>query len=134
MPARLLVLVLAACAAVLFAGGCSHAEIVEEGSVPTPPIWLEDAGDRHLLVMRAPHPGWGLEFDRAQRTAGPTRLLITVRRPDPALLFPQQVVDKRVTTTVRTEEAAEIFGRVLDHNADGEDVPYRRVLTGNDGA
>ena len=114
--------------------GCSHAEIIETGSVPTPPISLSVAGERNLLEMLAPHPGWGLEIDRAQKTPGPTRLLVTERRPEPALLFPQQIVDKRVTTTVDADQPVEIFGRVLDHNASGDDTPYRRVIIGDDGA
>lgn len=124
-------------AMVLGTGGClsrwiggGDPQIAETGTFLGPAIDLTATDEFHVVSMRAPNPGWEIEFDRAQKTPGPTRLLMTVRRPDPTLIFPQRVVDKTMATTVPASELAEVFARVVDHGARKSDESYKRVILG----
>lgn len=121
----------AACA---LAGGCSwlqhDAQVVPERSFRGPPMSLDSSGRVHVVSMQAPNPGWNLELDRAQEAAGPTQLLMSVRRPDPAYLYTQQIVEKSVASRTRTTDPVEVYARVIDHAEKDSDVPYERVLLG----
>jgi len=122
---------------VMAAGGClsrwlgtSEPRVAETGTFLGPPIDLGATDEFHVVTMRAPNPGWEIEFDRAQKTAGPTLLLMTVRRPDPTLIFPQRVVNKTMATTVPATDPAEVYARIVDHGARTSDEAYTRVLLG----
>lgn len=92
-----------------------------------PPLALEAAGDRHVIWMTAPTPGYQLTFDRSERTAGPTRVFATIRRPDPAFVYPTVVVDQRVASDVRISQPVEVYARLIDHDASTRAAPYERV-------
>lgn len=78
-----------------------------------PPIMLDDSESVHILVMRAPNPGWSIRVDRDERIRDGERVYVTIRRPDPTMLYPQVIVDKNLRTRVRTESPIEIHARVL---------------------
>ena len=118
-----------ACLVVL--SGCSlfrAPDRVREGATfQGPPLALEAAGDRHVIRMTAPTPGYQLTFDRSERTPGPTRVFATIRRPDPAFVYPTVVVDQRVASDVRIDQPVVIFARIIDHDASTRAAPYERV-------
>ncbi|GJM19873.1 MAG: hypothetical protein DHS20C14_20860 [Phycisphaeraceae bacterium] len=125
----------AAVAGLLAVGGCSlfgsgRAEVLPSQSFRGPPMGLASTNKVHVVTMKAPHPGWRLEFDRAEEAAGPTRLLMSVRRPDPTLVYTRQIVDMSAATTVDADEPAEVYARIIEHDARRSGVPYERVLLG----
>ena len=81
-----------------------------------PPIKVELLNDAHLLIMQAPHSGWGFRIDRDERIAGGTRIFVSVRRPDPTFLYPQAIVEKKLLSDVSSDIHIEIFARVLDND------------------
>ena len=97
-------------------GGCQRWNKVDmtqriEG---VPPIMIETLSEHYLIVMRAPNSGWDIQIEKDERIRDGVRLYVTVRRPDPALMYPQAIVDKRVLTQIRTDNTIEIAGRLLD--------------------
>lgn len=79
-----------------------------------PPIRIDDSEEVHLLVMQAPNPGWSYWIDRDERTRNGKRVFVTIRRPDPTMLYPQVIVEKNLRTKVRTEIPIELSGRIVD--------------------
>lgn len=108
-----------ACVAVLcvmLAGCASENEIRPGVHFRGPSMAIDSDGDHHIVVLTAPSPGYSFEFDRSDAADGPTRLLVTIRRPDPGSLRPQVLVQQRVLTDVRSGLAVEVFARMLDHD------------------
>lgn len=99
----------------------------EHGTLQAPPMRLKEANGRHVVLFRAPTPGWTIEYDRTVRTDTDVRVLVTIRRPDPTVLMPQVIVPKNLATPVRADQAIEVYGRVLDFDSKGSETPYRRV-------
>ena len=121
---------LALIACVLLLGGCrlihksnSSQEMAVELE-QAPPITAQTLGDRHMLVMRAPNPGWSLRLDRDQRGKDEWIVFITIRRPDPAFMYPQRIVDKRLLTEVEISDPIRVIARLLDHNENGTNDDY----------
>ena len=92
-----------------------------------PQLSLETENGMHMVVMQAPSAGWSVSVDRSRQTAGPTEVLVTVRRPDPAFVYAQVIVDQRVLTRIDESQPIELFARVLDHRG-GSGRPYDRVV------
>ena len=78
-----------------------------------PPVMVETVGEHHLLIMQAPNSGWSIAIDKTEHISDGERIFITVRRPDPAFMYPQAIVEKRLLTNIRSETAMEIYARVL---------------------
>lgn len=79
-----------------------------------PQIMLEDDEQFHMVVMQAPSPGWSLRLDSTERTPDGKRVFVTIRRPDLAYVYTQQIVLMRVLTRVRLDTELEVAGRLLD--------------------
>ena len=79
-----------------------------------PQIMLEDDEEFHMIVMQAPSPGWSLRLDSTERTPEGKRVFVTIRKPDPAYVYTQQIVLMRVLTRVRLDTELEVVGRLLD--------------------
>lgn len=79
-----------------------------------PPVRVETLNNAHMLVMQAPHSGWGFRIDRDERIAEGVRVFVTVRRPDPTFLYPQAIVEKKLLSDISSETHIEIYARVLD--------------------
>lgn len=94
-----------------------------------PPIRVDDSESVHILVMRAPNPGWSFKVDRDERTSDGERVYVTIRRPDPSMLYPQVIVEKNLRTRVRTQTPIEIHARLLafDESFSGGYAPIRSV-------
>ncbi len=89
-----------------------------------PPIRLGAVDGRHLIILRAPNPGWSIGIDRAEIARHGQRVFITIRRPDPAYMHQQVIVEKRVLTDVRAEAPITIMARLLGAHESGDDRPY----------
>ncbi|MFT5422934.1 MAG: hypothetical protein ACI89L_000703 [Phycisphaerales bacterium] len=87
--------------------------------VQTPPLSLDGASGVIEITMQAPNPGWRLEFDTTKASRDGPRLLFTVRRPDPGMIFVQQVVDKAVRTDQPPTPGTRVWVRALDHGEKG---------------
>jgi len=123
--ASTLVVLLGVCAA----PGCVTRFLTDDAAIAervasAPPVTIGAMNGYHLIVMRAPNPGWSISLDATEQTPGGKRVYVTYREPDPALYYPQRIVLKRLLTRVRIETELELAGRVLDHDADAEDQPY----------
>ena len=81
----------------------------------------------HLLVMQAPSPGWSVRLDRTERTEQGKRVYITIRKPDPAYLYSQQIVLMRTLTSVRSDTTIEIAGRLLDFDESTKNKGYATI-------
>lgn len=92
-----------------------------------PPMTLEASGAKHLIVVRANSGGWSVHLDKEEIQPLGKRVYITVRRPDPAFIHTQALVDHRVLTDVPSSTPLEIVARVLDHGAKPNDRIYARV-------
>jgi len=79
-----------------------------------PPIKIEMLEDHYMLIMQSPNSGWSISIDKDERIADGMRLYVTVRRPDPAFMYPQAIVDKRMLSTVRTDSSVEVYVRLLE--------------------
>jgi hypothetical protein len=86
-----------------------------------PPILIDELDGKRMLVMQAPNSGWSITLDKDERIATGIRVFITVRRPDPAFMYPQAIVDKRVLTEIHADTEIELYARVLgfDENTKG---------------
>ena len=67
-------------------------------------------------MMEAPSPGWSIRLDATERTPIGKRVFVTIRKPDPAYQYTQQIVLMRVLTSVRLDSEIEVVGRLLEHD------------------
>ena len=116
-------------------GGCSifgssDPEVVYERTFRGPPIGLSSTERVHVVTAQAPNPGWRLVFDRSEEAPGPTQLLVSMRRPDPTLIYTHQVADLSAASDVPTDERVEVFARIIGHDERRAKTPYERVLLG----
>lgn len=120
---------LAACSATKKLPWTSSETIVDSDPAndPIPPIALAQANDRHVVAVRAPSGGWSLHIDKDERTPLGRRVFVTIRRPDPAFMHTQALVDHNAITDVPVSTPVEIVARVLDHNEDPRHRVYARV-------
>ena len=83
-------------------GGCralkkdKRAESMVQRLKDAPPIRTDTLGDNHMLVMQAPNPGWSYKLDRDDRDRDGWVVWITILKPDPAYMYPQRIVEKRL--------------------------------------
>lgn len=88
-------------------------------TVQAPPLRWDGQGGVVEVTMRAPNPGWRLEYDTVKASRDGPRLLFTVYRPDPGMIFPQQVVDKAVRTDQPPTPGTRVWVRALEHGGEG---------------
>lgn len=82
-----------------------------------------NTGPRHLIILTAPSPGWTFTFDQL----GPPgdQVYITIRRPDPRLLYPQVIVEQKMDSTVPIANPTQVYARVLDFDEKAGPQTYR---------
>lgn len=95
-----------------------------------PPVRMESLGGLHMLVMQAPNPGWTYQIDRDDIDREGWVIWVTIRKPDPAFMYPQRVVDKRLLTQIEAAKNLHVMARVLEHNEKGSDDQYARLRLG----
>ena len=99
----------------------------------TPPMKLEKSGERWVIVMSAPTPGYQIHEDFALAALGRYEVFVTVRTPNPQFIVPQVVVEQRLLTSAATKQPVEIFARVVEFDAEaapGEGDAYGPVNVG----
>ena len=92
-----------------------------------PAMSVRELDGRKLLVMQAPSPGWSIRIDATDRTPEGKRVFVTIRKPDPAFQYTQQIVLMRALTSVRANTEIEIAGRLLEHNEKTKNKGYAKV-------
>jgi len=105
----------------------TSSETIVDSDPAIPPIALTQMNDRHVVVMRAPSGGWSLHVDKDERTPLGRRVFVTARRPDPAFMHTQALVDHNAITDVPVSTPVEIVARVLEHNENPRHRVYARV-------
>lgn len=103
-------------------GNSSEAMAVELQKAP--PVRLDALDGRRMLVMQAPNPGWTIALDRDERGKDTWIVYITMKRPNPAFMYPQRIVEKRLLTEVETTQPIKIMARLLDHDQNGTKDQY----------
>lgn len=89
-----------------------------------PPIRLGEIDDRHLLIMQAPNPGWSFTIDKDEVSRHGRRVFITIRRPDPAYMYPQMIVEKQLLSDAPSSAELTIMARLLDANEKTKNRDY----------
>jgi len=108
--------------------GCSTGpRVTASDDYRGPEVRLDSSGRRHIVVLTAPNPGWSIELDRVRGRQGVDEVFVTVRRPNPEFLYTQQVVEKRISTGVRSDQPVLINARTLDF-ANTNGAPYAPVV------
>jgi len=92
-----------------------------------PPIRIDALDGNHMLVMQSPNPGWSISIDKHERIAEGEQILITVRRPDPAFMYTQNIVEKRVLTEISGSTNIVLFARVLEFGEKAGEHGYGRL-------
>lgn len=95
-----------------------------------PPIRLDQLEGRHLLVVSAPTPGWRITIDRTERRLDDTLVFVTLRRPDPGMVYAQVVVEQEVLTPVPGTREVVVYARTTDFGRRDHRPPYHPVRAG----
>jgi hypothetical protein len=113
------------CAAVFTAlAGCSRDLKINPEGYRGPRLSRAADGGKHLVVAELPSPGWAVELDATRQRADGTDVFVTLRRPNPAGVYTQQVVTQRMITRVDASEPLGILARVVEY-AEESDKAYR---------
>lgn len=130
----------AALASPMMLSGCKVIKKKKDASVmadrleDAPPVWLDTLEEQHMLVMQAPHPGWSYRLDRDDRDRDGWIVYITIRKPDPAFMYPQRIVDKRLLTEVESDQPIRVMARLLDHKENGTRDQYAPLTLSEPGS
>lgn len=89
-----------------------------------PPLHVAEAGEEHVVVLTAPTAGWTFSLDEVRSRMGGMDVFVTVRRPNPAYLHPQAIVEQNLGTRVPTTEDIDVYARVLDYDDEGKLVYF----------
>ncbi len=108
--------------------GCgSTGPEITAGPYEGPPIEVISRDGVYHLEVQSPSPGWDVTFDRSVQKADERRLFLSLRRPNPAFVYAQVIVEQLVRTDVSVPEDVSAYARVLDYEQDEEGVPYQPV-------
>ena len=94
-----------------------------------PPLSVGQVGDEHLVVLTAPTAGWTFSLDEVRSRMGGKDVFVTVRRPNPAYLHPQAVVEQNLGTRVPLSDPIDVYARVLDYDDKGKRLVYYFATT-----
>lgn len=89
-----------------------------------PPVSIEQANARHIVVVQAPSAGWTIECDATWEQQKHWDVYITLRQPDPRFMYAQQIVSLRVATDVRAAEAIRVLARVVPFGDTSNETPH----------
>lgn len=105
----------------------SNNDMIVDSDPSIPPIAVDAASTRHLIVMRVPTGGWTLSVDKDEVIPDGRRVYVTARRPDPAFMHTQAFVNLRALTDVPVTTDIEVVARVLDRHAKPDSDVYARI-------
>lgn len=109
------------------AGCWGGGSAISANAYPGPAMTVRPLEGRHLLVVNAPNPGWLVTIDKTERRLDDTRVFVSLRRPDPGMLYTQAVVEQKVLTTVSETRDIVVYARTLEFGRKGQNPPYHRV-------
>lgn len=89
-----------------------------------PPVSIEQANAKHIVVVQAPCAGWTIERDATWEQQKRWDVYITLREPDPRFMYTQQVVSLRVATDVRAAESIRVLARVVPFGDTSNESPH----------
>ena len=107
--------------------GCSSYDGLpqpEDGAYEGPPIGAEVIANEHVLVAKLPAPGHEFTLDGTREAFQSQSVFVTLRRPNPAVLYPQVEVEQRLATGVPARFVVNVFVRIADF--DEPDAPGHR--------
>jgi len=106
-------------------GGSGHPRpATSDQAYAGPSVAIDSAtGPHHLIVLTAPSPGWVFSFDQVGPGSGDA--FVTIRRPNPALLYPQVIVEQKMDSTVDSSQPLRVYARVLDFEEKAGSQAYR---------
>ena len=111
----------------LLTGCFGGSSVISTDQYTGPPLHLETLEARHLIIFQAPSPGWAVTIDRTERRLDTTRVFLTLRRPDPGMLYAQVIVDQRVLTPVPISRELTLYARTIDFGKHETEPPYHLV-------
>lgn len=100
----------------LLLGGCGGPK-VESEPWDGPPMRLDAASGRHVVVAEVPSAGWSIGLDQMRRRTGRREAFVTLTRPNPAYLHAQVISDARLLLELLEKEPVRVHARTLDHGA-----------------
>lgn len=78
--------------------------------------------------MQAPSPGWFVRLDETVQTAEATEAYISLVRPNPEMVYTQQIVEQRLNLGVDASNDLALFARIVPFSEkSGSTEPYTRV-------
>lgn len=107
----------------------SSAEVLEPspGAFAGPPLRAEILAGEHVVVATLPTPGYEFTLDGTREAFQSEDVFVTLRRPNPAVLYPQVLVDLRLSTGVPRRRSVRVYARQLDYTA-REGEPFKQAL------
>lgn len=88
------------------------------GQFASPAIALDSTGKRHQVLVEAPSPGWVPSLDQSRSDFRTMNVYISLRKPNPAYMYPQMITSLRVATDVPKDRAISVYVRTLEFNAE----------------
>lgn len=118
-------------AACVFLIGCwSTRGLPEPSQEPFsgPPLTIDSSGPEHVLVAHLPNPGFRFTLDATRERFNRRDVFVTLRRPNPTVLYPQIVVDQRLSTTVKPETPITVYARLVEFDDPNSTVPHALAI------
>lgn len=106
--------------------GCAGGSPAQGETYAGPPLSSAIIAGEHVVVIQSPSPGWTVTLDRVEEALGRRDVMLTLREPNPAYLYPQVVVEQRVSTRVPLRIPIRVLMRVTDF--EGKGGAYARAL------
>lgn len=101
------------------AGSVSPPEIRPE-PFTSPQVGVDSSGGEQVVLIRAPEPGWMPKLDVVLDGYHCREAYITLRRPNPAMLRAQMMVDQRIATGVGAGTAIKVYVRAVSFDGKAE--------------
>ena len=87
------------------------------GQFASPAVSLDSTGKRHQVLIEAPSPGWVPSLDQSRADFRTMNVYVSLRKPNPAYMYPQVMTTLRVATDVPKDRAITVYMRTLEFNA-----------------
>ena len=110
---QLFVLTLVA-AALSGCGSSSNLPEPEPGAYEGPPIVAGTLAGEHILIASLPAPGYEFTLDGTREALRCQDVFVTLRRPNPSVLYPSVPVELRLSTGVPLRTQVRAFARIVD--------------------
>jgi len=123
--ASLAVLLAALTTAVIGCKGTPAAPDTSGIAYAGPPVTVQSVVGAHVVTVQSPTPGWNVMMDRVVEAHGRREVFVSLRRPNPGLVYAQVVVEQNLATFVPDSEAVRVFARLLPHDVPADSgEPY----------